>query len=167
MNKIMISVLAIAMLFSVSVFSQELEKGKPRSSNQTVSEKKDAVDWDFLQIMFFPGFPTYPDDSVVCGVKIGLPVSGGKGEVFGLEVAGASCMTNGINGVQMAPFFNLADEMKGAQFSTVNVAEELCDGAQFGLVNYSAKNGIQFGLVNYMENGFLKFFPIVNFSTQD
>ncbi len=168
------AILAVAIFCSAVLQAQNQQKQAPAKSEQVKqkkpaesSAKKEAVDWDFIQLMFFPGFPSYPEDSLVCGVKLGLPVSGGKGGVFGFEGAAASCMTENIKGVQLAPLFNLADKMNGAQFSTVNVTDELCEGAQFGLVNYSARNGIQFGLVNYMENGFLKFFPLVNFSVAE
>ncbi len=159
-----ITVFSIVILFgAIFANAQQAPANKAPAAPKQAS-KSTAVDWDSLQIMLFPGFPSYPDNSLVCGLKIGLPVSGGKGEVRGVELAAFSCMTDKAGGAQFAPIFNLTKNLNGAQFGSVNIATEKCDGAQFGVVNVSKKDGIQFGVLNFMDNGFLPVFPLINFA---
>jgi len=160
-----IAVLSIIILFG-AIFANAQQapaaSTKAPAPNQETS-RSTPVDWDSLEIMIFPGFPSYPQNSLVCGVKIGLPVSGGEGEVRGLELAAFSSMTDKVDGVQLAPVFNLSKNMKGAQFGAANIATEKCNGAQFGVVNVSKKGGAQFGVLNFMDDGFLPVFPLINF----
>ncbi len=171
MKKILV-LFVLASFCAASVDAQQ-DKKAAKPEKQAVADKKlqnknavqsnDPADYDFLEIMLFPGFPSYSETSIVRGIKIGLPVSGGQGKVSGLEMAAACSLTDTVSGVQAAPLFTLAENIDGAQFSSVNVTTGKCAGAQFGAVNYSEKDGMQFGLVNIMKNGFLPFFPIVNF----
>lgn len=159
-----IAVLSLIIVFGAIFANAQQAAPAAKAPAPTQATKSTPVDWDSLQIMLFPGFPGYPENSLVCGLKIGLPVSGGKGEIRGVELAAFSCMTDKAEGAQFAPIFNLTKNLNGAQFAVANIASEKCDGAQFGVVNVSKKGGIQFGVLNFMENGFLSVFPLVNFS---
>lgn len=118
--------------------------------------------WDFFGVVLFPGTPSSSNYSNVGGLRFGLPVSGGDTKVYGIETAIFSCHTKEVRGLQTAPLFCVSTRIKGIQASPVNVADDV-DGMQFGLVNISRNATFQLGLVNYMKNGFLPFFPIVNF----
>ncbi len=120
-------------------------------------------DWDFFQLTFLPGIPSYPDDSKVCGLKLGAPMSDGKGEVDGWELAVFSSTTDNVDGLQSAGLCDIAKDLCGMQFSIVNYSEKT-DGLQLGIVNMSESKGFQIGLVNWIKDGALPFFPIINFS---
>jgi hypothetical protein len=98
----------------------------------------------------------------------------------GVQVAafGNACTEMG-NGFQLALLLNMASQLEGLQLSGVNFSGDLrgaqisplindatrLHGFQFGLVNFSEKSsGVQFGLLNFMKDGFLPFFPVINFN---
>jgi hypothetical protein len=66
-----------------------------------------------------------------------------------LQGAGVFNIVGGtMSGVQASGVFNAADELRGAQVSTVNVAGD-ASGAQLGVVNVAdTARGVQLGLVN-------------------
>ena len=111
--------------------------------------------------------------------------------VRGLQVAGAANLAKSVTGVQVAAGFNLSgDGFSGLQVGGVNVAESeteigadgrgMCSGVQLGVVNAAGiagfcvqvgvinmvdrGSGVQFGLWNSNPDGFLPYFPILNFS---
>ncbi len=118
--------------------------------------------WDFFELVVFPGIPSYAIDSNVNGVKVGAPISGGKGVVNGIEASVISSMTDRIHGFQTAGLYVDAKEMKGLQFSIVNFTEE-SGGVQLGIVNLSQHNGFQVGILNYIKDGWIPYFPVINF----
>ena len=98
------------------------------------------------------------------------------GESSGLSMFlyGGSVSNNGC----AVALWNLSEKNNGVQIGVVNQSRqnaltgldlkspEKADGfgVQAGLVNYSDGRGIQFGLWNTNPNGFLKHFPLINFS---
>jgi hypothetical protein len=118
--------------------------------------------WDFFGLVLFPGTPSSSNHSNVGGLRFGLPVSGGETKVYGIETAIFCCLTKEVRGLQTAPLFCVSSRVSGIQASPVNIADNVV-GMQFGLVNISDTATFQLGLANYMKNGFLPFFPIVNF----
>lgn len=120
------------------------------------------ADWDFFGFVLFPGVPSNAEWSRVYGIKLSPTVSAGYGIVGGLELAAAACMTENVDGVQLAPLFNSAKDIDGFQASIANVAEKMT-GIQLGIVNVSEKSGIQIGVVNYIKDSPVPFMPIINF----
>ena len=118
--------------------------------------------WDFFGIVFLPGIPSSSDDTNVGGFRVGLPVSGGDGEVAGIEFSAFACWSKKITGIQTAPLFCVSESLTGLQASPVTVAENV-DGVQFGIVNISDSAFLQLGLVNHMKNGFLSYTILFNF----
>ncbi len=118
--------------------------------------------WDFFELVFFPGVPSYSDDSNVYGIKAGAPVSGGKGVVNGVEGSVFASLTERVNGVQASGLYNDAKEVNGLQFSLVNFASEK-GWLQLGGVNVSQGKGFQIGIVNYIKDAWIPFLPIINF----
>jgi len=106
------------------------------------------------------------------------------GHVEGLQVAAAANIATHIAGVQVAAIFNESERgFSGLQVGGVNVAEnriDTCSGVQLGAVNATGiasfcvqvgvinmvdgGSGVQFGLWNSNPDGFLPYFPILNFS---
>lgn len=129
--------------------------------NSFAGEVKD-LPWDFFSVVFYPGVPSSSAYSNTGGIRLGLPVSGGKTAVFGIETAVFCCATKEVRGLQTAPLFCVTTKVVGIQASPVNVAKDVV-GMQFGLVNISDNATFQLGVVNYMKNGIVPFLPIINF----
>jgi hypothetical protein len=141
----------IFILLCVSVFVL-------KADNEDNSDKP----WDFFGVVFLPGTPSSSDETNVGGFRVGLPVSGGKGEVAGIEFAAFACWSKDVTGIQTAPLFCVADSITGLQASPVTIADK-ADGVQFGIVNISDSAFLQLGIVNYMKDGFLPYTILFNF----
>lgn len=120
---------------------------------------------------FWFGAPESIDQVNVDGVKLGLPISSGHGEVNGFEwalfcaatdsiygfqwaVAGVSTTKN-MNGFQMALVNSANNELNGMQMGIVNLGER--KGFQLGIVNHADQADWQIGLVNFNKNGWMPF----------
>lgn len=86
-----------------------------------------------------------------------------SGDAVGFQAAAVANVTGDITGFQASVISNVSKKLTGFQTSLVNVVKESC-GWQFGLINVSKKGGFQTGLINYIEDAFLPFFPVLNFS---
>ena len=105
------------------------------------------------------------------------------GKFEGLQVAAAANIAESLAGVQVAAIFNESSEgFRGLQVGGVNVVNNVytCSGVQLGAVNATGiasfcvqvgvinmvdgGSGVQFGLWNSNPDGFLPYFPILNFS---
>ena len=155
-------------VLTFALISAQAQQQKPAAATtaaQAVQTKQiDApADWEFFDFVIFPGVPSSADSSRVYGLKLSPTISAGYGIVGGVEMAAFSCMTENIDGTQLAPLFNSAKDMDGLQASLVNVTEKMC-GLQLGLVNVSKKTGFQIGVVNYIKDGPVPFLPIINFA---
>jgi len=89
-------------------------------------------------------FENRPLETMVNGVQIGL-----------------TSMTNQLSGVQLSAI-NVANDVDGLQVALGNKARSVYFGSQVGLINI-ADSGWQIGLLNFNKNGFLPFFPLINF----
>ena len=119
--------------------------------------------WDFFGIVLFPGVPTSSNDANIAGIRVGLPVAGGKNEVCGVEFAAIGCMTASLYGLQTAPLFCTGDVVYGIQASPVNIADKV-RGLQFGIFNSSKDASFQLGVLNYNKNAFIPILPVINWS---
>lgn len=131
------------------------------SLNSFAAENNDKP-WDFFGVVFIPGVPSSSNDSNISGMRVGLPISGGTNQMYGLETAAFCCWTQDVCGLQTAPLFCISETVYGIQASPVNVADKVV-GMQFGIVNISKDANFQLGLVNYMKNGALPYMIIMNF----
>lgn len=91
------------------------------------------------------GWEQRPRETMVNGAQIGI-----------------IAMTNEVNGVQLSMIANVANDVDGLQIGLSNKTRRVGYGSQVGLVNV-ADRGLQIGLLNFNKNGFLPFFPLINF----
>ena len=131
------------------------------STNDTVSTQKP---WDIIQVGFFPGVPPSITNTECYGLKFGLPISTGKADMYGVEFAVLSAATEKVHGLQASIISTVTEESSGAQVSIVNICKKL-SGVQFGIVNIAKEDSdvIQLGIINFKKNGFMPFFPFINF----
>lgn len=98
----------------------------------------------------------------VSGIGAGV-VNLSRGDATGIQLAMANSVEGRFRGFQ-AGFSNVNEgTLRGAQVGALNVTED-GSGFQLGLYNRaSSMKGIQLGLINFNDNGFLPFFPFINF----
>lgn len=117
---------------------------------------------EFIFFCFFEGAPTNADITLTNGIKVGAPMSFGA-PVNGLEASVFNSASSYVNGIQCSILVNTAKEVEGLQFGIANFLDN-CYGLQLGIVNMAQQDSFQIGLVNIIEDGWLPFFPIVNFN---
>jgi hypothetical protein len=151
---------------SSSAAAQQPTAAKPAPAAQTApaadSNTRKASDWDFIEIVIFPGVPTDADTSQVYGAKLSPTVSAGSGYVCGVEGAAAACATDNIKGVQLAPACCWSQAVTGFQASVVNYAKKMSGGLQLGGVNYANGAVVQIGAVNIIPDSKIPVLPLIN-----
>jgi hypothetical protein len=97
------------------------------------------------------------------GVGVGL-CNVTEGNAAGAHLGlGCSHVDADFAGFQTGFVNQVGGQLKGFQLGFANSAEAGA-GLQMGLVNHSdSMRGVQLGLLNWNDNGFLPFFPFVNF----
>lgn len=87
-----------------------------------------------------------------------------KGDLTGVQLALLNHAVR-LGGIQLGAV-NLAESTDGVQVGAIwNYAEHTASGLQIGLINRADElDGVQIGLLNFCSNGFLPFFPIINFA---
>ena len=85
----------------------------------------------------------------VVGLQIGAFMNHVEGDLRGVQISAVTSFVSGGAGVQIAPLFADAEQLRGFQLGVITRAEELV--------------GLQLGILNFNENGFLPVFPIFNF----
>lgn len=134
----------------------------PNTVTNTVGVQNER--WDGFLAGFWFGAPSSIDYANVSGVKLGLPISSGKGRVVGFEW-GFCCTTENVKGFQWAMLGpSIATDLSGAQMSLVNIIDKNLVGTQIGIVNVGQTSGWQFGIVNHADNAGFQL-GIVNFNT--
>ncbi len=104
--------------------------------------------WESLQVGFWFGIPPATEYEDVYGLKMGLPICSGDGNVIGAEISMACSATDHVKGFQASIGSAICEDFSGLQWSMVNVAQTAAYGTQVGMVNVAQKKGIQVGLVN-------------------
>ena len=125
------------------------------ATNVSVSGQTDqSIDknsgwWPFLQIVIWPGVPSYSDKSVY-GFRTGFPVSGGSGAVSGAELAPIISASDEIYGVQGAPLISYAKKAEGVRCSFMNISSKKTKGLQIGAMNLNLQNssGLDIAVIN-------------------
>jgi len=99
----------------------------------------------------------------VNGIQL-APVMNEADDLVGMQFAGISNKSQKVLGIQIAPLVNDAESLTGMQVGIMNFAPR-ATGLQIGaLINKSdSVAGLQIGLLNINRNGWLPFFPILNF----
>jgi hypothetical protein len=138
-----------------------------------------------LQLAIWPSKPQIqlaPENWDVYGIRLDL-LYGENYHVAGLDIGMINTVhfRGAASGVQVGLIYNDAYNLTGVQIGLliseteranglqvtplINHASKL-HGAQIGLVNFSDENscGVQIGLLNFMKDGFLPFFPLINFN---
>lgn len=85
-------------------------------------------------------------------------------DLVGMQFAGISNRSQQVLGIQIAPLVNDAESLIGMQVGIMNFAPR-ATGLQIGALVNKADSiiGLQIGLLNINKNGWLPFFPILNF----
>jgi hypothetical protein len=99
----------------------------------------------------------------VNGVQL-APVMNEADHLVGVQFAGISNRSQQVLGIQIAPLVNDAESLTGVQVGIMNFAPR-ATGVQIGALVNKADSvaGLQIGLLNINKNGWLPFFPILNF----
>ena len=139
-----------------------------------------AADEAKADIGVWTNVPAGIENKSISGVRFGLPCSISNGTVKGAELSIFFSGTSYMEGIKFTLLgANDAEKLNGGALALVNLTRQQLDGAQVGLVNYSAKGGVQFGLVNgcadnaqfqcglinINKNGWLPFTILVNFGS--
>ncbi len=173
------TIIVLFFLFSFGIVSTGLYAAENSDSNS------------IFRISIWPEKLSWPKQSYITGVSLGLPSSyglpvvygadlsliwGDSQDVYGFKLAPVSTGSR-VRGVQLA-IINQSDNINGGELGVINLANESSGiqlgifnktdqskGAQFGIVNFAGNSdeGIQIGVINIMENGFLPVFPIFNY----
>ena len=160
MKKLLLLAVAATFVFSFASTVDAAEKatGKPVYKY-----------WTPFQLGFFPGVPSYVNNSRVIGIKTGWPISGGKNsQLNGLQ---ASIFMNiskelkgfepaivfnfnrvKLTGIQASCLFNLAGDVIGIQAGGLNIAKSII-GFQPGVLGCITRDmtGFQAGLFTIAE----------------
>ncbi|MGF0038164.1 LA_2272 family surface repeat-containing protein [Victivallis vadensis] len=118
-------------------------------------------DWSFITLAFTPTQPAAAATTTVCGVKVGLPMSGGPAPVYGVEASVFNAGTDKVVGIQTSLISTVSEETTGLQFSLVNFSVKVA-GVQLGIVNVADDESLQIGLLNFIKNSPVFCLPIVN-----
>lgn len=157
MKKLLIAFALLMTVFAVS--AQEVTTGE---YNYKVIDTTSSTPYEVISLTFWYDTPPASAYTETYGIKGGAPFGVGA-PVYGLEASVLGSMTDVVYGVQTSLVMCKAQEIKGLQFSVVNVAEEMC-GLQLGVVNLAERKSFQIGLLNYLEDSSLfPFLPIFNF----
>lgn len=105
----------------------------------------------------------FNDSDSLTGVGVGL-CNVTRGNAKGAHLgAGGNFVEADFAGLQTGLANQVGGELAGLQLGLTNDAEKGA-GLQIGIINQSrSMRGLQIGLINRNNNGFLPFFPIVNF----
>jgi len=98
---------------------------------------------------------------VLKGLKVGAPICGGTGTVWGLETSVFASGTDHVNGIQCSILVDLSKKITGLQASIVNYCEDV-KGMQFGVFNMAKNRAFQLGVINYIENSSIPIMPVIN-----
>ena len=151
--------------------------------------------YSIFRISIWPEELSWPKQSYITGVSLGLPSSYGLPAVYGADLSLIWGDSQDVYGFKLAPVntgsrvrgvqlavINQSDNINGGELGVINLANESAGiqlgifnktdeskGAQFGIVNFAENSdeGIQIGVINIMENGFLPVFPVFNYQKND
>jgi hypothetical protein len=118
-------------------------------------------------------------DGNVKGVQYSVLIAKSTGNLVGFQSAIASGVEGDCAGLQTGIFATFVDgHMRGAQLSVIGSGADKLSGVQVGVANTASTargfqlglfnmttelKGVQLGLLNFNHEGFLPFFPIINF----
>ena len=148
--KIFITIITLLITLNLQLSASDMTKTQEKS-------------YDFFGLVFFPGIPTSSNDTDIAGIRVGLPVAGGKNQVIGLEFAALCCMTEKLYGIQTAPILCMSKHLRGVQASPVNISDKVI-GLQFGIFNACKNATFQIGILNYNKSAIIPFLPIINWN---
>lgn len=148
------SVLVAMLLAAVGVFSLA-------AAETPAAQSKYAENYESFMFTIWEDAPEYQMYTETYGVKLGILGCGGA-PVYGVEGAVVCASSKDVKGFKGALAFTSGEKLAGVALAPVNLVDEV-DGVAFAAVNIAKKGGIQFGILNFMENGFLPWFPLVNF----
>ena len=122
---------------------------------------KSPVQADTFQLGFYFDIPPETAYTDCHGIKVGAPICGGTGTVWGLETSVFASGTDNVNGVQCSVLVDKSKKVTGLQASIFNYSEKV-DGLQFGVFNMAKDSAFQFGIINYIEGSSIPVLPVFN-----
>ncbi len=122
----------------------------------------EPMEYESLMICIWEDAPDVQMTTTTSGVKIGVLGSFGA-PVYGVEAAVICGGSDEVYGFKGSLAYTIGKNLDGLGLAPVNYVEKF-SGVQIGAVNIADEGMVQFGLVNVMKNGFLPFFPVVNFA---
>jgi hypothetical protein len=143
--------LVLSVVCCFGALAQDAKTAAPAQPSATVKVAPER--WDAFLAGFWFGAPASIENANVKGLKWGLPISSGKGQVIGFEWSFFCGATDTVKGFQWAMIgVNDSQDVSGMQMALVNVVEKTIDGVQFGIVNACINKGVQIGIVNTADN---------------
>lgn len=148
------------------IVQKQTAQAQPQAQAQPTKKVcKKASPYDIFQLGLWFDQPTDTKYTDVFGLKVGAPICSGDASVYGIETAVICGATREVNGLSACILWSDVEVMNGIQFSIVNIAKK-CTGLQLSVVNYAEDSSFQLGILNYNKNGFLPWFPVINFSVK-
>ena len=94
-----------ALVLSVcGLFAAEGAAAPAQSGTQNAEKTSGEVSWTPFQLVFIPGLPSSSMTSTVYGLKLGIPATGGRGVVRGIEASFLYSGTKDVDGCQASWF---------------------------------------------------------------
>ena len=144
------------------MFALLLIAGGSLSAAEAAAGGAAAENYESLMITIWDDAPDYQEKISTYGVKIGILGCFGA-PVYGVEAAVIAAGSDEVTGFKGALGYTDGRRVAGVALAPVNFVDHNA-GVAIGAVNVAKRGGLQIGILNFMENGFLPFFPIVNFS---
>ena len=162
-------VLSACGLFAADSAAAAASSGTPAAANAPQQE----TSWTPFQLVFIPGLPNSSMTSTVYGLKLGIPATGGRGVVKGIEASflysgtkdvdgcqaswfGPSIALGEVYGVQGTMSLALAKRLTGFQAAGLSFLTDPSAGCQAGIssVAMDGFKGFQTGAVTVTDGDF-------------
>ena len=157
-----------ALVLSVcGLFAAEGAPAPAQSGTQNTANAQQETSWTPFQLVFIPGLPNSSMTSTVYGLKLGIPATGGRGVVRGIEASflysgtkdvdgcqaswfGPAISLGEIYGVQATMSMALAKQITGFQAAGLAFMTDPSVGCQAGISSVAMDDfkGFQTGAVN-------------------
>ena len=163
-----------ALVLSVcGLFAAEGAPAPAKSGTQNTANAQQETSWTPFQLVFIPGLPNSSMTSTVYGLKLGIPATGGRGVVKGIEASflysgtkdvdgcqaswfGPSIALGEVYGVQGTMSLALAKRLTGFQAAGLSFLTDPSAGCQAGIssVAMDGFKGFQTGAVTVTDGDF-------------
>ena len=98
------SAVAALILSACGLFAAEGAAAPAQSETSNSANAQEETSWTPFQLVFIPGLPNSSMTSTVYGLKLGIPATGGRGVVKGIEASFLYSGTKDVDGCQASWF---------------------------------------------------------------